>query len=920
MAQMYGFASAAEIVGLRLGHFLDRSNSSNIEYLHNFIRSGYRLNDAESHEFDKHSNLKYFLNNLVGIVENGVLVQAWGSQRDITARKQAEAALKNNQKRLELAQKAGKIGTFEWNIQTNQVTWTAELEALYGFAPGGFGGKYDNWAESLHPDDRARAEQEVRSAASEGTELDSEFRILWSDGSIHWIAAKAQVFYDDTGKPLRMIGVNMDITQRQQVEEALRETEKQFRWLVESNIFGVVFGDLNGGIYYANDYLLKLLGYEQEDLLSGKVRWDKMTPAKFSHLDARAVEELRTHGICTPYEKEYIRKDGTPVPILVGAALLHEPDDQQHEVAAFILNLTERRRIEADLRLSEDRFRMLLENVKDYAIFLLDTQDRVVRWGAGAESILGYQEADILGQPGSIIFTPEDLQRGEDKKELNTAVTEGQAEDERWHVRKDGSRFWASGIMTSLRDQTGQLQGFAKILRDFTDRKQAEEEREQLLAREQEARTEAEAANRMKDEFLATLSHELRTPLNAMLGWTNLLRTRKFDEAATARALETIDRNTKSLAQLIEDILEVSRIITGKLRLDVRPVELVPVISAAIETVRTAADARQIEIESGLDSSVGLILGDANRLQQVVWNLLSNAVKFTPKGGRIEVRLECINSRAQIRVADTGQGISPEFLPYVFERFRQADSSSTRSHGGLGLGLAIVRHLVELHGGTVRAESLGLEQGATFIVELPLIAVRVVNEEPEQVKPTAGGELPPICLPSLDGLRVLVVDDEADARDLLTTVLEEYGAEVTSVATAGAALEALQQNDGGLEKSDRVHKSVASQQPENPKSAFSGGQSGSQNLKFDVLVSDIGMPGEDGYSLIRKVRALSSEQGGQIPAVALTAYARAQDRAQALLAGFQLHIPKPVDPSELAVVVSNLAGRNQGDLFSHPNL
>lgn len=527
------------------------------------------------------------------------------------------------------------------------------------------------------------------------------------------------------------------------------------------------------------------------------------------------------------------------------------------------------------MRLSEARFRMLLENVQDYAIFLLDTNARVVRWGAGAENILGYQEAEILGQPGSIIFTPEDFQHGADKEELNKAVTEGMAEDERWHVRKDGSRFWASGIMTPLRNESGQLQGFAKIMRDFTERKQAEEEREQLLASEQAARNEAEAANRMKDEFLATLSHELRTPLNAMLGWTNLLRTRKFDEKTTTRALETIDRNTKSLAQLIEDVLDVSRIITGKLRLNMSLVELVPIIEAAIETVQPAADTKNIQINSMFQSAIGSVWGDANRLQQVFWNLLSNAVKFTPKGGRVEIKLQMIDSRVQVEVGDTGQGIAPEFLPYVFERFRQADSTTTRSYGGLGLGLAIVRHLVELHGGSVRAESLGVGQGATFIVSLPLKAVRLDARKLE-VKEAVIEEVPEIDSGrSLEGLRVLVVDDEPDARELLTTVLEEYGAQVIAVASAEAALEAIKQ------------------------------------LQPNVLVSDIGMPQEDGYTLIRKVRALAAKQGGQIPAVALTAYARAEDRTQAILAGFQQHISKPVDPAQLALVVASLAGRNE---------
>lgn len=489
---------------------------------------------------------------------------------------------------------------------------------------------------------------------------------------------------------------------------------------------------------------------------------------------------------------------------------------------------------------------------------------------------------------------------------------------------------WVQAYIYPVKDEAGNIREVVLVHEDISDHKRAEKEREQLLAREQAARVEAEAANRMKDEFLATLSHELRTPLNAMLGWTQMLRTRKFDEATAARALETIDRNTKSLAQLIEDILDVSRIITGKLRLNVRPVKLESAIEAAIDTVRPAANAKEIQIELILDSSIEPILGDANRLQQVVWNLLSNAIKFTPKGGRIEVRLERVDSlqvggltelqvnklqvegsdqhsnpSVQIQVSDTGQGIAPDFLPYVFERFRQADSSMTRSHGGLGLGLAIVRHLVELHGGTVSVHSQGIGQGATFIVNLPLTTVVEEANQSEQVQPTVTDEEPASCScpPSLNGLRILVVDDEPDARELMITMLRQYGAEVIAVATGSEALEALTQNDFGLEEVGQFQEFVDCQEKAlNSKSKI-------LNSKFDVLVSDIGMPQEDGYTLIRKVRALSAEQGGQIPAVALTAYARAEDRKQAMLAGFQVHIPKPVDPNELATVIANLTER-----------
>ncbi len=456
-------------------------------------------------------------------------------------------------------------------------------------------------------------------------------------------------------------------------------------------------------------------------------------------------------------------------------------------------------------------------------------------------------------------------------------------------VQKEIKPYFARDVEigSAIFEQTVHYIAESRLIRsylvDITERKQAEKEREQLLESEQAARTAAEAANRMKDEFLATLSHELRTPLNGMLGWITLLRNRQFDQTTSSRALETIERNTRTLAQLIEDVLDVSRIITGKLHLQARPVELGRVIIAAIDTARPAAEAKEIKLESFLDPTVGLVCGDSNRLQQVVWNLLSNAVKFTPRGGRVEVRLSSVDTAkkseavashyAQIRVSDTGMGISADFLPFVFERFRQADSSTTRSYGGLGLGLAIVRHLVELHGGTVQADSPGEGLGATFMVNLPLMTVAVELRETSQVQATRSQEAPHKKPPLLDGLRVLVVDDEADARELLITMLGHYGAEVMAAATVREAFEAL------------------------------------AIFKPNVLVSDIGMPEEDGYALIGKIRALDAEQGGRIPAVALTGYASASDRTKALLAGFQIHVPKPIDAVELAVVVGQLARR-----------
>jgi PAS domain S-box-containing protein len=378
---------------------------------------------------------------------------------------------------------------------------------------------------------------------------------------------------------------------------------------------------------------------------------------------------------------------------------------------------------------------------------------------------------------------------------------------------------------------------------------------------------EAQQVNRAKDEFLAILSHELRTPLTAILGWTRMLRQGSLKIETQARALEAIERNGALQAQLVEDLLDASRIITGKIRLEVMPIDLTPVINAAIDAVRHGADAKGIEIHVHIDPAAGPVSGDPTRLQQVVWNLLSNAIKFTQKGGRVSVVLSRVGGAARIEVHDNGQGIPAEFLPYVFDRFRQADSTSTRPHSGLGLGLAIARHLVELHGGTVQADSPGVGRGATFTVDLPIAVGASTLRKIDHPAAFLDAE------PALQGLHILVVDDEQDARELVSAVLERKGATVTAVSTVSEALATIERD------------------------------------KPDVILSDLGMPGEDGYSLIRKLRARSPEQGGRIPAAALTAYASAQDRARALLAGFQSHVPKPIEASELAAVIVSLARR-----------
>ncbi|HEY8186706.1 MAG TPA: ATP-binding protein, partial [Pyrinomonadaceae bacterium] len=406
----------------------------------------------------------------------------------------------------------------------------------------------------------------------------------------------------------------------------------------------------------------------------------------------------------------------------------------------------------------------------------------------------------------------------------------------------------------------------------IAERKRAEEERDRLLILEQKARAEAEAANRIKDQFLSTLSHELRTPMTPILSWAMLLRINPMLDAETrAQALESIERSAKAEIRLIDELLDVSRIASGKLSLNVRLVDLMSVIEAAIDVVRPAADIKNIEVLCVQDSAIGPVSGDAARLQQVVWNLLVNAIKFTPERGRVEIRLKTVGSHARITVSDTGKGISAEFLPYVFEGFRQADSTTAREYGGLGLGLAIVRHLVELHGGTVHTESQGEGKGATFSVDLPFMAIR---EDPDEGKPEyrrVGRDWLSGLPSALQGLRVLVVEDEADSRETIMAVLTQGGAEVRTSASAREALEVLQQ------------------------------------WKPDVLMSDIGMPNEDGFALIQKVRALTEERGGRIPAAALTAYVKKEDRKLVLAAGYQMHVTKPVGPAELINAVANLS-------------
>jgi PAS domain S-box-containing protein len=544
----------------------------------------------------------------------------------------------------------------------------------------------------------------------------------------------------------------------------------------------------------------------------------------------------------------------------------------QYEVRAYLAAQEEAQRV---IREAEQRFRLLVENVRDYAIFMLDAEGRVTSWNSGAEQLLGYTAEEALGQPAARFFEDQGATLA---REMKDARSTGRATSSGWRVRKNAGRLFVEGVLTAVRDDRGRLIGYSKLMKDVTERRRIETEREQLLQSERAARSEAERSGRMKDEFLATLGHELRTPLNAILGWAQVLRHTNTLTGELADGIGVIERNARAQAQIIADLLDMSAIISGKVRLEMQRVDLASVVESAVNAVRPAAQTKEIRLNVTIDQAAADVRGDPNRLQQVFWNLLTNAVKFTPKGGVVSVTLAHVNSQVEVEVVDTGEGIDPTFLPHVFERFRQADASTTRRHGGLGLGLSIVRQLVDLHGGNISALSDGAGRGSTFRVLLPLLTSTEHSTAADEARQRRSRALPSAiaaaAFTDLQGVKVLVVDDEPDSRLLIERLLHDCDAKVTTAASATEALEML-----------------AREQP-------------------DVLISDIGMPKEDGYSLIRRIRKLKGGRG-KLPAIALTAYARAEDRARAMEAGYQLHLAKPVEARTLIAMVATLSHRDQ---------
>jgi PAS domain S-box-containing protein len=537
--------------------------------------------------------------------------------------------------------------------------------------------------------------------------------------------------------------------------------------------------------------------------------------------------------------------------------------DSPHEPSAELAKLQQS-------EIDQARLAAIIDSSDD-AIVSKTLDGVITTWNRAAERIFGWSAAEAVGRHITMMIPEE---RRSEEVEVLARIRRGESVDhfETIRVTKSGQLRNISLTVSPIRNAAGRIIGASKIARDITERRRMEEEWERLLAREQEARAQAEALNRTKDVFLATVSHELRTPLNAIFGWARMLQSTEMDEATRAHAVAAIVRGASAQAQLIEDLLDLSRIVTGRMRLDVGRLDLGVVIEAAVDAVRPAASAKEIALTTALDASVGPMAGAADRLQQVVWNLVSNAVKFTPRGGRVEVTLRRANGSAEIVVTDTGEGIAPEVLPYVFDQFRQEDSSSTRAHRGLGLGLALVRHLVELHGGRVRADSPGKGKGASFTVALPLVPLRGERQRPPAARgePAAGDGSD-----TLRDLRVLVVDDDADALDVASMLLRDRGADVRTATSAFRAFDI-----------------VKTWEPE-------------------VLVSDLAMPGEDGFMLLRAMRGAVGSGRSRLPAIAVTAYKTAENQMRALQAGFDLYLTKPVDPLELTAAVAEVARRAQ---------
>jgi PAS domain S-box-containing protein len=629
-----------------------------------------------------------------------------------------------------------------------------------------------------------------------------------------------------------------------------------FAAIINSADDAIISKTLEGIVTSWNRAAERLFGYTAAEMIGKSL--SILIPKDSASEETDTMSAIADGKSVNHYDARRMRKDGTIIDVSVTVSPIRSDDGGILGASEIAREAAERKR----LQIAEQAQRFLgaiVESAED-AIISKTLDGTITTWNRGAQRIFGYTAAEAIGKPVTMLI-PEG-QLNEEPQIIDRLKRRERIEHyETKRKRKDGSLVDISLTVSPIIDGKGNVIGGSKVARDITESKRSQR-------RERKALEQAEIASRMKDEFIATMSHELRTPLTAVLGWVRMLVAGNLDGEAQKKALQVIERNVKSQAQLIEDLLDMSRIMTGKLRLNVKPVDPATIVTDAVEAIRPAAEAKNIRVHTILDSSAHPISGDADRLQQVVWNLLVNAIKFTPRGGQIGVTLERISSHVELSVTDTGIGIQPEFLPNMFNRFTQADASITRSHGGLGVGLAIVRYIVELHGGTVTAFSAGEGQGSTFTLAFPLSAARPRRTPLEETHPTYESAE---TIKQLSGLKILVIDDERDTLEMLKFMFEDSGAVVQMASSAPEGLQALEQ------------------------------------WSPDVIVCDIGMPDIDGYELIRRVR---KGKRSNTPAVALTALVRIEDRVKALSAGYQMHVAKPVEPLELITIVASLAGKH----------
>ncbi|MEG3877303.1 PAS domain-containing protein [Microcoleus sp. herbarium7] len=843
--------------------------------------------------------------------------------REKYAKTSAQLAI--SEERLRVAIEASKMGTWDWSLLTGEVVLSEGHELLLGLEKGSFAGTYAAFCECVHPDDRAALARAVDFALENKVEYQHEFRVVWPDGSWHWLAGRGKFFDDDTGKSVRSLGVVWDITDRKLSEARIQESEENLRFALEAaNTVAFTWNVASGEVRRSSN-AETLIGVGPDSTLGTlEQKKNAVHPEDRSSFLVDLEAALGGAGV---YESEHrhLRPDGSVVWLHDKGRVVFDASGKPVRLFGVAIDITARKQLEYDRSRAKAREQSYLRRLQqltsasvainstlsvaeiiqlaaDSARSILEVHQAAVNlspaanWEAGISKFSMSQKyaqwQDYCEEPDGTGIYREVCQH---QQAMRMTQSELEAHPS-WRgfgkaaLNHPPLRGWLAAPLTAPDGRNlGLIQLSDKYEGDFgeDDETILMQWAQAVSAAIENARLyeESQQANRVKDEFLATLSHELRSPLNAILGWAQLLRNRSFSPAVTARALETIERNAKLQTQLIEDLLDISRIIRGKLTLNPCPVNLISMVEGAVNTVGLAADAKSIELrlaivdldletaefcqpsevsgncESELNPRF-LVSGDPGRLQQVIWNLLTNAIKFTQRGGRVEIRLQRHGQEeVELAVTDTGIGIAANFLPYVFESFRQADATITRNHSGLGLGLAIVRQLVELHGGRVWASSPGLDMGSTFTFRLPSIPVSSLASEEAQV--LAGGG-------NLLGVKILVVDDELDSREFMMFVLADAGAAVKAASSAAEAFELVSE------------------------------------FVPDVLISDIGMPEEDGYSLLIRLRCLNAETGGNLRAIALTAYARDEDRARAMTAGFDRHLPKPVLPDVLVEAIVGL--------------